>query len=165
MKAKQMKELLHLLEENSQIKPETMATMMNVPVEEIIATIAQLEDDKVILKYPALINWAKIEENANVRAMIDVKVTPQRDVGFDEIAARIYKFPEVQSVHLMSGTYDLSVVLEGGNINDVAFFVAQKLATLDHVVSTATHFILKTYKHDGVIFDEPRNDRRMIVAP
>lgn len=165
MSPERIKELLHLLEENGNLKPKTIASMMDLPEEEISQTIARLEKERVIVKYPALINWNKVEDHGNVRAMIEVKVTPQRDVGFDDIAARIYKFPEVKSVYLMSGAYDLSVVIEGKSLQEVALFVSQKLATIDPVISTATHFILKKYKHDGVIFDEDEEDKRMIITP
>jgi DNA-binding Lrp family transcriptional regulator len=165
MEPARIEELLRLLEGDGRLSPDTIATMMGVTVEEVSKAIAKLEADKVILKYPALINWDSVEGNGNVKAMIEVKVTPQREVGFDDIASRIYKFPEVQSVYLMSGSYDLSIVIEGASIKDVALFVSQKLSTLDNVISTATHFILKKYKHDGVIFNEGEEDKRMLVAP
>jgi DNA-binding Lrp family transcriptional regulator len=165
MEPARIEELLRLLEGNGRLSPETIATMMGVTVEEVSKAIAKLESNKVILKYPALINWDNVEGNGNVKAMIEVKVTPQREVGFDDIASRIYKFPEVQSVYLMSGSYDLSIVIEGASIKDVALFVSQKLSTIDNVISTATHFILKKYKHDGVIFNEGEEDKRMLVAP
>lgn len=166
MEQSKIKELLHILEENGRLDAETIAAMMGLSTEEVKKTIAQLEKDNVILKYPALINWDLIDGNSVVKAMIEVKVTPQRDVGFDHIASRIYKFPEVKSVYLMSGAYDLSVIIEGKSIKDVALFVSEKLSTIDSVVSTSTHFILKKYKHDGVIFDgRKEDDKRMIVTP
>jgi DNA-binding Lrp family transcriptional regulator len=97
--------------------------------------------------------------------MIDVKVTPKRGVGFDDIAKRIYRFKEVKSVYLMSGAYDLSVIIEGGSMNEVARFVSDKLSTLDSVISTTTHFILKKYKHDGTIFEPEEEDKRIVVSP
>ncbi|HBI03728.1 MAG TPA: AsnC family transcriptional regulator [Paenibacillaceae bacterium] len=160
-----LRELLHILEQNSRRSPETIATMLEVSVEEVKETIAKLEEDKTIIKYPAIVNWDKIEHNDIVYAMIDVKVTPKRDVGFDDIAERIYRFPEVQSVYLMSGAYDLSVVVVGKSMREVASFVSAKLSTLDSVLSTATHFILKKYKHDGVILEKPDDDKRMVVSP
>lgn len=165
MKASQIKELLHLLEENGRMSNEMLATLLGVSEADVKEAILKLEKEKVIVKYPALIHWDKVEDNGQVTAMIDVKVTPQRDVGFDDIASRIYKFPEVKSVYLMSGAYDLSVVIEGKSMKQVALFVSQKLSTLDHVISTTTHFILKKYKHDGVIFGEEDDDKRMIVTP
>jgi DNA-binding Lrp family transcriptional regulator len=158
-------ELLALLEQNGRQSYDKLAMMLNISEQEVSEAIQKLEKDKIILRYPTLINWDKIQGNDIVTAMIDVKVTPQRDVGFDEIAERIYRFPEVKSVYLMSGAYDLSVTIEGKSMKEVAFFVAQKLSTLDQVISTATHFILKTYKHDGVIYDQRDDDRRMVVAP
>ena len=139
--------------------------MLDLPEEEVKGEIKKLEQEGVILRYPTLINWDKVQGNDMVTAMIDVKVTPQRDVGFDEIAERIYLFPEVKSVYLMSGAYDLSVTIEEKSMKEVAFFVAQKLSTLDNVISTATHFILKIYKHDGVVYDKRDDDRRMVVSP
>jgi len=163
--SQKVRELLHILEQNSRRSPETIATMLDVSVEEVKETIKELEDNKTIIKYPAIINWDKVDQNGFVYAMIDVKVTPKRDVGFDEIAERIYRFPEVQSVYLMSGAYDLSVVVVGKSMRDVASFVSGKLSTLDSVLSTATHFILKKYKHDGVILENPEDDKRMVVSP
>jgi DNA-binding Lrp family transcriptional regulator len=165
MKKEKIIELLALLEQNARLSHDKLAMMLDITEEEVDTHIKRLEKEKIILRYPTLINWDKIQGNDIVTAMIDVKVTPQRDVGFDEIAERIYRFPEVKSVYLMSGAYDLSVTIEGKSMKEVAFFVAQKLSTLDHVISTATHFILKVYKHDGVIYDQRDDDRRMVVAP
>jgi DNA-binding Lrp family transcriptional regulator len=159
------RELLHILEENSRRSAETIATMLDTTVEDVKETIAQLEKEKVIIKYPAIVNWEKVEQDDLVTAMIDVKVTPKREVGFDDIAERIYRFPEVQSVYLMSGAYDLSVVIEGKTMRQVAQFVSEKLSALDSVISTTTHFILKKYKHDGVILEQPEDDKRMVVTP
>lgn len=161
----QTKELLRLIEENSRYDVETLADLLNVSTADVQKRIKDLEDQGVIVKYPTLINWAKFDANGSVTAMIDVKVTPKRDVGFDSIAARIYRFPEVKSVYLMSGAYDLSVTVEGKTMKEVANFVAQKLSVLDSVVSTATHFLLKKYKHDGIIFEEGEDDMRMTVTP
>ncbi|MDH4619630.1 Lrp/AsnC family transcriptional regulator [Brevibacillus sp. AY1] len=162
---KQM-ELLRLLEEDSRQDAEQLGKMLAEPKEEIEKAIAALEDEKMIVKYPALINWERMDDHPYVNAMIDVKVTPKRDVGFDEVAERICRFPEVKAVYLMSGaSYDLSVVLEGKTMREVASFVSQKLATLDSVISTATHFILKRYKHDGIELEDRDEDRRMVVTP
>ncbi|MFY0546186.1 Lrp/AsnC family transcriptional regulator [Brevibacillus sp. H7] len=159
-------ELLRLLEEDSRLTAEQLSKLLAEPVEAVQQAIAALEAEKVIVKYPALVNWERVQDNPYVTAMIDVKVTPKRDVGFDEVAERICRFPEVKAVYLMSGAgYDLSVVLEGKTMREVAAFVSQKLATLDSVVSTATHFILKRYKHDGIQFEENDGDRRMVVTP
>lgn len=165
MKKDKVLELLALLEQNGRQSHDKLAMMLGVSEDEVDEAIKKLEQEKIILRYPTLINWDRVQGNDMVTAMIDVKVTPQRDVGFDEIAERIYRFPEVKSVYLMSGAYDLSVTIEEKSLKEVAFFVSQKLSTLDHVISTATHFILKTYKHDGVIYDQRDGDRRMVVAP
>jgi DNA-binding Lrp family transcriptional regulator len=166
MDRQKQQELLRLLEEDSRLTAEQLSRLLNEPAEVIEQAIASLEADNVIVKYPTLINWERIQDNPFVTAMIDVKVTPKRDVGFDEVAERICRFPEVKAVYLMSGaSYDLSVVLEGKTMREVATFVSQKLATLDSVVSTATHFILKRYKHDGIQFEDRDGDRRMVVTP
>ena len=157
-------ELLHLLHENSRISIDTMATLLDADADEIITVIAEFERVGVILRYSTIIDWDKVESH-RVSAFIDVRVTPQREVGFDAIAERIYRFPEVRSVSLMSGAYDLQVVLDGQDIREIARFVAEKLSTLEHVISTTTHFLLKTYKSDGVIFDDQEKDRRLVVAP
>lgn len=161
----QTKELLTLIEKDSRYDEETLADLLNVTKEDVKKRIQQLEEAKIIVKYPTLVNWEKFDENGSVTAMIDVKVTPKRDVGFDSIASRIYRFPEVKTVYLVSGAYDLSVMVEGKTMKEVAYFVAQKLSSLDSVVSTATHFLLKTYKHDGVVFEEGDDDKRMVVTP
>jgi DNA-binding Lrp family transcriptional regulator len=159
-------ELLRLLEADSRLAADELAKLLRVSPEEVEQAISALEADRVIVKYPTLINWERVEDHPYVTAQIDVKVTPKRDVGFDEVAERICRFPEVKAVYLMSGAgYDLSVVLEGKTMREVSAFVSQKLATLDSVVSTATHFILKKYKHDGVQFDDREDDYRMVVTP
>lgn len=166
MEKQKQRELLRLLEENSKLTSDQLSKLLAVSPEAVERTIRQLTDEKVIVKYPALINWEKVEDDPYVTAMIDVKVTPKREVGFDEVAERISRFPEVKAVYLMSGaSYDLSVILEGKTMREVANFVSQKLATLDSVVSTATSFILKRYKHDGIILEERDDDRRMVVTP
>ncbi|HEY8342448.1 MAG TPA: Lrp/AsnC family transcriptional regulator [Calditerricola sp.] len=164
MSPEKTRELLRLLEANCRRSPESLAVLLDVSVEEVNAALRRFEEQGIIVKYSALINWEKVQED-RVTAMIDVKVTPKRDVGFDEVARRISQFPEVTALYLMSGTYDLSVVVEGRSMKEIAAFVSEKLATLDSVISTTTHFIMKKYKHDGVIFDERRDDRRMVVTP
>ncbi|MBO8165416.1 MAG: Lrp/AsnC family transcriptional regulator [Brevibacillus sp.] len=166
MNKQQRIELLRLLEEDSRLDCGQLAKLLGTTAEEVDQEIKRLVDEKVIVKFPALINWDRMDDNPYVTAMIDVKVTPKRDVGFDEVAERICRFPEVKAVYLMSGAgYDLSVVLEGKTMREVASFVSQKLATLDSVISTATHFILKRYKHDGIMLEERDDDRRMVVSP
>ncbi len=123
-----------------------------------------MEKDNVILGYGTVINWEKVGEET-VTAMIEVKVAPEREVGFNSIAERIYRFPEVRSVYLMSGSYDLSVVVEGKTMKEVARFVSHKLSTIDRVQSTVTHFILKRYKEDHFIFEKEEADKRLVVSP
>lgn len=158
-------EILKIIEENGRISVPTLAKMVDATEEEVQAIIKKLEDEKVILSYSAVIDWSKMENQEGVTAVIDVKVTPQRGVGFDAVAERIYRFPEVRALYLMSGTYDLSVVIEGKTMSEIARFVSEKLSTVDTVVSTTTHFQLKTYKHDGVVFEQGEEDRRIVVSP
>ncbi len=158
--------ILAILEENHRVSTEAMAMQLNMTEDNVQKTIKKLEDNKIIVSYPTLIDWNQIEGKETVVAMIDVKVTPQRGVGFDEIAERIYRYPEVNSVYLMSGTYDLSVTLEGKTLQEVSKFVSNKLSTIDNVISTTTHFMLKRYKHDGVIIEgNDEDDKRMVVTP
>lgn len=159
-------EILRLIEENHKITEETIALMVMSSEETVRNTIKKLEEEKVIVSYPALIDWSKVEGQENIIAMIDVKVTPKRGVGFDEVAERIYRFPEVTSLYLMSGAYDLSITIEGQTMNQIASFVSEKLSTIENVISTTTHFMLKKYKHDGVIFSRGDDkDRRMVITP
>lgn len=158
-------ELLEILEKNGRISVETLAKMLDLEVEEIEKKIKSLEEKNIILSYSAVVDWSKAIEDEKVTAVIDVKVTPQRGVGFNEVAERIYRFPEVKAVYLMSGTYDLSVHIEGKTMTQIARFVAEKLSTIDSVISTTTHFMLKKYKHDGVIFEPKKDDKRIVVSP
>ncbi|MEH7800727.1 Lrp/AsnC family transcriptional regulator [Bacillus pumilus] len=158
-------EILEILDENSRADLNTIAKMAGVTTEEAEAIIQKLEDQKVIIDYSTMIDWRKVDGHEGVTAMIDVKVTPKRGVGFDEIAERIYRFQEVESVYLMSGVYDLSVVIRGRSMSDIARFVSEKLSTLDSVVSTTTHFILKRYKHDGKVFETGDDDKRIVGSP
>lgn len=159
-----MKELLDLLEKDYRQSPEELATMLNRPVEEITALIQKFQDEKIIVKYQTIIDWEKAGLD-RVTAVIEVKITPQREVGFDAIAERIYRYPEVRSVYLMSGSYDLSVAVEGMNLREVADFVSTKLSTIDGVVSTMTNFMLKKYKYAGVILDDQEEEHRLVVSP
>jgi DNA-binding Lrp family transcriptional regulator len=159
-----MKELLKILQDDCKINPEQISIMLGMGIEEVKARIKELEENKTIIKYHTLVNWEKAGEEI-VAALIDVKVAPQRGVGFDTVAERIYRFPEVKSVYLMSGGYDLSVHIEGKTMKEVALFVAMKLATIEHVQSTATHFVLKKYKQEGVILEDKEEDRRLVVSP
>ncbi|OIJ17414.1 AsnC family transcriptional regulator [Anaerobacillus alkalilacustris] len=159
------REILQLIEENARIAVDTLAKMVDLSIEETQAIIKKLEDQKVILGYSAVIDWTKVKTTETVTAMIDVKVTPKRGVGFDDVAERIYRFPEVRALYLMSGAYDLSVVIEGKTMNEIARFVSDKLSTIDSVISTTTHFQLKKYKHDGVVFSDGEEDRRIVITP
>ena len=156
--------ILDLLKEDARRRADLIATMLDAPLTEIETAIAELEADKVILKYATVINWSKVDED-KVTALIEVQITPERGRGFDAIAERIYLYPEVKSVYLMSGAYDLLVEIEGRTLKEVATFVSTKLASIDRVLSTKTHFILRKYKQDGTIFDEHADDQRLIVSP
>lgn len=158
------KEVLQLLENDSRLTQDQLAKLLNVSKEEIAALIERLEKENVILKYHTVINWDK-EPSPPVTALIEVNIIPQREFGFDKIAERIYHFPQVKSVYLMSGSYDLCVIIEGENMQEISFFVSEKLATLEHVNGTRTHFIMKRYKEDGVIFGNGEKDNRLVVAP
>lgn len=158
-------EIVEILEKDARISSEDVAKMVNVSVAETEELIKGLEDKNVIVKYSAMINWSKVDGHEGVTAMIDVKVTPTRGVGFDAVAEKIYRFKEVKAVYLMSGAYDLSVSIEGKSMNDVAKFVSDKLSTIDAVVSTTTHFLMKKYKHDGTIFEQTNEDKRIVVSP
>ncbi len=157
--------LLQTLEQNHRVTTKTLATMLKLTEDKVKEMIKELEEAKIILGYVTLVDWEKAGNSDNVTAIIDVKVTPQRDVGFDEISERIRRFPEVKSVYLMSGSHDLHVMIEGTSMKKVAFFVAEKLASLDNVQSTATYFVLKKYKQDGIIFEEDNGDHRLVVSP
>lgn len=158
-------EIIELLEKDARLSIDTIAKMVSLSVPEVEQMIKKLEEAKVIVQYVTVVDWRKVDGREGVTAMIDVKVTPKRGVGFDEVAERIYRFPEVKSVYLMSGAYDLSVVIEGRSMSEIAHFVSEKLSILDSVISTTTHFILKKYKHDGTIFEQGDQDRRIVVAP
>ena len=157
-------EILEILSEDARTPVERIATMTGHSLEEIEAEIKSLEAQKILLKYPAMINWDKVEHEL-VEALIEVKVTPQRDEGFDVIAEKIYRYEEVSSVYLMSGGYDLLVTVRGRSMKQTALFVSEKLSTIENVLSTATHFKLKTYKDNGVIYEERRTDDRLAVTP
>lgn len=157
-----MEEILEILEKNSKYNEEEIAVMTGKTTGEVREAIEKYEKDNVIVGYTALINWDQTSKDS-VIALIEVKVTPQRGEGFDKVAERIYRFPEVKSCYLMSGGFDLTVIVEGKTIKEVALFVSEKLATQEGVLSTATHFILKKYKDKGVIFEEKiRDDREAI---
>ncbi len=162
----QMK-IIQILRENAKMQPEEITSLLGPEVtnETVTETITMLEQNGFIVKYKAVINWNKLA-HIQTKALIEVKVTPQRGYGFDRIAQRIYNFPEVKSCYLISGAYDLLVELEGDNLQEIAEFVSEKLSTLDSVLSTVTHFILKKYKDDGdVLVADQSNDDRLAVTP
>lgn len=157
-----MEELLEVLEKNSRLSTEEIAVMLGKKEEEVAAQIEKYEQDGTIVGYTTLVNWEKTSKES-VTALIEVKVTPQRGMGFDKVAERIYRFPEVKACYLMSGGFDLTVIVEGKTMKEVALFVAEKLAPLESVLSTGTHFVLKKYKDKGTIYEEkPKDDREAI---
>ena len=156
--------ILEILFEDARTPIDQIAVMTGHSKEEIEAVIRSLEAQKIILKYPAMINWDKVE-NEMVEALIEVRVTPQRDAGFDAIAEQIYRFEEVSSVYLMSGAYDFTVIISGRTLKEVANFVSARLSTIDGVIGTATHFILRKYKEKHTIFENiPVQEERMIFC-
>ncbi|SHF62494.1 DNA-binding transcriptional regulator, Lrp family [Caldanaerobius fijiensis DSM 17918] len=157
-------DVIELLYENSRLTDEQIATMTGLDTEEVKNIIKKLEDEKVLLKYRALVNWEKTQKEV-VHALIEVRVTPQQGHGFNAIAERICQFDEVTSVSLVSGGYDLAVEVEGKTMKEIALFVAERLAPIDGVLSTTTHFILKKYKQEGVFFTDGPEDQRLVVTP
>ena len=156
-------EILKLLEKNARLSSEDIAKMLGIKEKEVIKLIGELEVDKIICGYNAIINWDKVNDE-KVDALIELKVTPQRGTGFDRIADRIARFDEVDSVYLMSGAYDFLVIVNGKSMKEVSSFVFNKLATIDYVNSTATHFVLKKYKDHGIqIQDKPTDKRTNVV--
>ncbi len=157
-------DILEILSQDAQTSMEDIAMQLNIPQEKVEKYIKKLEKDRIILNYKALINWQRIRQH-DVKALIEVKVTPERNVGFDSVAEAIYKFPEVSSVSLLSGSYDLLVQVEVANLREVALFVSEKLATVKGVQSTVSHFLLKKYKEDGIVLVDQSNSKRLPVSP
>ncbi len=157
-------ELLKVIEKNSRIDTKELAVILGVEEVEVVNELAALEAEGIICGYHTLVNWEKTSEE-KVTALIEVRVTPQRGQGFDSIAERIYNYPEVRSVYLISGGYDLMVILEGKSLREVSAFVSDKLSTLDTVLSTATHFILKKYKDQGTVISSKKQDEREMITP
>jgi DNA-binding Lrp family transcriptional regulator len=157
-------ELLSIIEKNSRIDFSELAVLLGTSEEEVLKELSELEKDGIICGYHTLINWEKTSIE-KVTALIEVKVTPQRGRGFDNIAERIYNYPEVKAVYLISGGYDLLVILEEKTLKEIANFVSDKLSTLDTVLSTATHFILKKYKDHGTILNKTAKDEREVITP
>ena len=156
--------ILRNIECNAKMTAAEIAVMLGSSEEEVSKAICEMEADHTICGYLTLINWDKIDQE-NVTALIEVKVTPQRGQGFDTIAERIYKFDEVEAVYLMSGGFDLTVVIKGKSMRDVAGFVSAKLAPMEAILSTATHFVLKKYKDHGIAMESEETDERMLVSP
>ncbi len=157
-------QILDLLHEDCRIPLEKIAVMTGTTLSEVAEAIEGMEKRRIILRYSPTINWDRTDRE-RVEAMIEVRVMPQRDKGFDAVASRIYRFDEVKSVYLMSGAYDLLVLVEAPTLKNLAYFVSQKLSTLEMVTGTATSFVLKRYKEDGVIFEETEKDARLVVSP
>ncbi|MEI7942433.1 MAG: Lrp/AsnC family transcriptional regulator [Candidatus Riflemargulisbacteria bacterium] len=154
--------LTQILKENSRLADADIAKMIGISEAEVKALIKELEGDKIILKYSAVINDELLDDGQSVTAFIEVKVTPERDKGFDSLGERLQKFPEVKSVYLMSGAYDILLVIEGKSLKEIAFFISNKLSPIGRILSTATHFQLKKYKENGVIMgsiDEEGSNR------
>ena len=156
-------ELLTIIEKNSRMNLKELAVILDVEEIDVVHELAAMEAEGIICGYHTLINWEKTSIE-KVSALIEVRVTPQRGQGFDSIAERIYKYPEVTSVYLMSGAYDLMVILEGKSLREVSNFVSDKLSTLDSVLSTATHFILKKYKDHGTAYSQKKQDEREMIT-
>lgn len=156
--------ILTFIEKNSRVDLRELAVLLGSDEVTVANEIAQMEKEQIICGYHTMIDWDKTGVE-KVTALIEVRVTPQRGQGFDSIAERIYNYPEVNSVYLISGAYDLMVILEGKTLKEVSGFVSDKLSTLDSVLSTATHFILKKYKDHGTIFAKKNKDERMLVTP
>lgn len=156
--------ILNMIEKNSRIDLKDMAVMLNISEAELANELADMEKEKIICGYHTLINWDKTSEE-KVTALIEVKVTPQRGLGFDSIAERIYNYEEVNALYLMSGGFDFTVIIEGKSMKSVAQFVSSKLAPLESVLSTSTHFVLKKYKDHGTVLDADVKDERMLVMP
>jgi DNA-binding Lrp family transcriptional regulator len=159
-----MDPLLKLLQENAALKPAQLAMMLNLPETEIAAKIKGYEEGQIILGYRAILNEEKLSQDI-VRAIIEVKITPERGGGFDRLAERLAKYAEVRSCYLMSGGYDLLVMVEGANLREVATFVSEKLATIQGVISTSTHFMLKVYKEQGLLIHAESNEEKLAISP
>ncbi|NLO15292.1 MAG: Lrp/AsnC family transcriptional regulator [Clostridiales bacterium] len=157
-------QILEALSDDCRSTPEEIAVLLGTNSATVASMIAEMEQEKVIIRYRPIINWDRTDKRF-VQAMIEVKVTPQRGHGFDAIAKRIYQYSEVKSVYLMSGGYDLIVLVEAPSLKELAQFVSEKLSVIEHVTGTSTSFVLKRYKQDGVVFDTSSDDQRLVVSP
>ena len=155
-------EILKLLETDSKLTVKDLAGMLDLDEDKVAADIKAMEEEKVICGYHTMIDWDKVAEEM-VTALIEIKVTPQRGQGFDKIAERIYNFEEVNAVYLMAGAFDFTVILQGKTLKEVSMFVSNKLAVMETVISTSTHFVLKKYKDHGIVFDVPKKDERLAI--
>lgn len=160
-----MNEILKILEKDSRQSPESIAAQLNINKSEVEKKIKEYEEKGIIVRYKAVINEQLLGDEEETRAIIEVKIRPQKDKGFDGIAEKIYRFPEVSSCMLVSGTYDLLLEVKGKNIHTISSFVAQKLSPIENVQSTVTHFILKKYKEAGDILNSSPKDDRLLIAP
>ena len=158
-----MKEILSLIERDSRLTEQQIAVMLGRDESDVHSTIEQMKKDKIIAGYKTLVDWEKANQEC-ITAFIELRVTPQRGEGFDKIAERIYQYSQVKTVWLMSGSFDIGLIIEGKTMKEVALFVAEKLATMDSVISTGTHFVLKTYKDSGVIFGQEDTDERGVIT-
>ncbi len=160
-----MDEILEILEKDARVSPEDIARMTGKSLKTVKQAIAKYEKEGVILKYKTIINKELIKDtDASVRALIEVDIAPQKDVGFDKIAERIYSFPEVSSCYLVSGDYDLLLIVEGKDMHTVSNFVAEKLAPMEHVKGTSTHFLMKKYKENGVMLKHKEENKRIAIS-
>jgi len=164
MEHDKQKAILEILEQDARTTPEQIAAMVGADVDLVKQTIHQMESSGIIRRYKTVIDWDRFGEE-RVFAFIDVKVSPAREVGFDDVAERIYRFPQVHAVYLVSGDHDLRVIVSGRTMKEVAAFVAERLAPLDRVQATYTQFVLKRYKEDGEVYAETEPDRRLVMAP
>ena len=159
-----MEDMLRILDkELGNISRTKIAQMLGKDEKEVDEKIAELEKDNIIVGYKTIVNWDKTDRDM-VTALIELRITPQRGEGFDKVAERIYKYPQVRSLYLMSGAYDLAVTIVGKSMKEVALFVAQKLAPMDSIISTATHFVLKKYKEEGIVFEDDEKDTRQVIT-
>ena len=159
-----MNEILNILDkEKKQVSNADIARMLGCGEDEVAERIKNLEKNHIIVGYKTIINWDKTSREF-VTALIELRITPQRGEGFDKVAERIYKYPQVKSLYLMSGAYDLAITIEGKTMKEVALFVAEKLAPMDSVISTATHFVLKKYKDEGIIYEDNEKDTREVIT-
>lgn len=159
-----MEEILNILDkEKGNVSRAKIAQMLGMEEKEVADKIEKMEKENVIVGYKTIVNWDKTDKDIVV-ALIELRITPQRGEGFDKVAERIYKYPQVKSLYLMSGAYDLAVTIEGKSMKEVALFVAQKLAPMDSIISTATHFVLKKYKEEGIVFEDDEKDTRQVIT-